>query len=40
MLILVIVTSKCFVHDKAVSLQDLQKQLFKCAFSFFLFLNH
>jgi len=24
--ILFIVTSKCFVHDKAVSLEDLQRQ--------------
>lgn len=37
--ILFIVTSKCFAHDKAVSLEDLQRQLFKCAFSFFLVLN-
>lgn len=34
--ILFIVTSKWFVHDKAVSLEDLQRQLFKCAFFFFL----
>lgn len=36
--ILFIVIFKCFVHDKAVSV-DLQKQLFQVVLSFFLFLS-